>query len=73
MENGMKDGATFTQRDAAGLFHAVRAFDLQVREMAKMDFTPEVIEQERARAKDARAALRKVQALRRAQKKAAKG
>jgi hypothetical protein len=61
----MKREPLFTQADASALWHAVQAYDLQVREMGKMEFAPEVLKAEQQRAADARRALRKAQAIRR--------
>jgi hypothetical protein len=57
----------FTKVDASALWHAVQAYDLQVREMRKMEppFEQCVIKAEQQRVVDAKRALRKVQASRR--------
>jgi hypothetical protein len=58
----------FTKEDASALWHAVQAFDLQVREMRRMEppFNEDVLAIEQSRVNAAKRALRKVQAIRRA-------
>lgn len=62
----------FTRQDAAALWHAVDNYALMVREMAKdAQFAKPLVEREKDRVQEAKAALRKVQALRRGDKQAA--
>jgi hypothetical protein len=61
-----RDLSAFTKADTSALWHAVTAYDLQVRAMRDMDFAPEVLKQEQDRVVAAKRALRKAQAMVRA-------
>lgn len=62
------DAPKITKEDNSALWHAVEAFRYAVQAMRGMDFTPEQVQAEQDRLTAARRALRKVQAIRRAQR-----
>lgn len=68
----MSGNTALTKADAAGLWHAVRAFEDCVKAMKDIEWaTPELLAAEQAKLIAARKALRKVQAIRREARRSA--